>query len=595
MNSISKKSTLASSASKKSTAKELSAKQNSRLISPAQIQEANKTHFQSNQEINSSAEELKNHTTQKDLGKSTEKQEAEADISKNKSSSFSEKKTENQEDHQSGENHSLKANSQAKNSSLSKIKSKLIALEKWLLKKPFLTLAIFLAILFALIFVGNQLRSPEPTEEKVVSTKQVKVFTTGAVPRVEVVGTGIKTGVVTISAQASGIVNRIGVEAGQQIKAGTRLVNLSTNYSGGNSASLQRAIAQKQQEFNKNTFQTQLDTINLQREISGKDEANYEELKKITEKSIAETKDLISLNESIIQSYDEVINSTSATQAEIKAAKQGKSQYLASTNQLKNALRNNEYQVNSEKPPADLNRLYRELTLKQLDIQEASLRIQQDVTALQTKLAQVNESVYYPSSPFAGKVERVFVRLGQQVNPGTPLFTIFAESGTTQIIVPISSRMATQIALSEPSIVSLSNGEKIELFPNYVSQVPTEGVMHSILYTLPPQWAEKVGEKQKLRLSVPVGVDIYNGVVSIPIEAVHETEQQVTVFVFEEGFAKARQVKLGLVQGLFVEVLEGLQAGDKIILDRNVIDGDKVEPIWMEEESLPGALPIELG
>jgi multidrug efflux pump subunit AcrA (membrane-fusion protein) len=45
----------------------------------------------------------------------------------------------------------------------------------------------------------------------------------------------------------------------------------------------------------------------------------------------------------------------------------------------------------------------------------------------------------------------------------------------------------------------------------------------------------------------------------------------------EDNTAFSREVSLGKVYGSYVEVLSGLSSGDKLILSRNVTQGDKVK------------------
>jgi multidrug efflux pump subunit AcrA (membrane-fusion protein) len=46
--------------------------------------------------------------------------------------------------------------------------------------------------------------------------------------------------------------------------------------------------------------------------------------------------------------------------------------------------------------------------------------------------------------------------------------------------------------------------------------------------------------------------------------------------VNNKGVAKSRELTLGPVYGQFVQVETGLGAGDRVIVNRNVIEGDKV-------------------
>lgn len=461
--------------------------------------------------------------------------------------------------------------------------------EAVLQKHPIISLCVLLGLLFTFIAIGNYFRAVPVEEAATIAPKQVATYTIGAVPRVELMGTGEKTGAVTIVAQSAGVVRAIPVKPGQEIKANQRVVSLSSTYAGASAPSIQRQIAQKQYEFTKDTYDSQSQTIAMQRSMAEKGDQYSDDLRGITEKSIQDTKDLIALNESIIASFDETINKAPDS-AEAKIAKQSKASYLGSTNQLKQSLRNSEYQVNGDNPPAQLDNLQKDITLKQLEIQQKSLDLNKELSGLQYKLAQVSESLLFPVAPFGGTIERVFVRVGQMVNPGTPLVSLFTNEKATQVIVLMSQQMAEQVALTESSRIVFSDNTTLDVYPDFISTIATDGTLYSAVYTIPASYASKIGERQKVRVSVPLGVDLDSTIVSIPIEAVHENEQQATVFLIEDGKAVAHPVELGTVQGSFVQVTSGLERDVQVILDRFVIDGDLVEPLsskpgWDEQQS----------
>jgi hypothetical protein len=74
---------------------------------------------------------------------------------------------------------------------------------------------------------------------------------------------------------------------------------------------------------------------------------------------------------------------------------------------LRQAQRTTEQQAANDKAPALLSNLQKDVTLKQLEVQEKTLQLNRDVAKLQVNLAYVNEALMYPASPFAGKVEKL--------------------------------------------------------------------------------------------------------------------------------------------------------------------------------------------
>ena len=87
-------------------------------------------------------------------------------------------------------------------------------------------------------------------------------------------------------------------------------------------------------------------------------------------------------------------------------------------------------------------------------------------------------------------------------------------------------------------------------------------------------------DQQYVTVDVPIGYANTNSVIPfIPIDAVYESQNESTVYLVEKNKATARKVEVGQVYGEFVEIISGLKNGDKIILNRNVIAGDKVKVV----------------
>ena len=68
------------------------------------------------------------------------------------------------------------------------------------------------------------------------------------------------------------------------------------------------------------------------------------------------------------------------------------------------------------------------------------------------------------------------------------------------------------------------------------------------------------------------------GIVAVPVDALLEISDRDYLFVVEDGTARRREVKLGLREGLFVEVSAGLEEGETVILaGKNVVnEGSRV-------------------
>jgi multidrug efflux pump subunit AcrA (membrane-fusion protein) len=89
-------------------------------------------------------------------------------------------------------------------------------------------------------------------------------------------------------------------------------------------------------------------------------------------------------------------------------------------------------------------------------------------------IAQINEALMYPSSPFSGVVERIYVKEGQAINPGTPIAQISGDAQGLKAIAYLSREMAQSISQADPSNIILGK-EVYTAVPFFVSTDATDG------------------------------------------------------------------------------------------------------------------------
>lgn len=453
-------------------------------------------------------------------------------------------------------------------------------------KRPFASFFVILGILLLLIIISNILGTPKPpAPKKEALVKKVKVYNVGTSPKLTVQAQVEKSGTIKITALTPGVVQTIYKNTGESFVKGETLVGLSTNYQGGSTSSLSREFAQTQYSNALDTYQTQKDIIQRQREIADKTDVNADELRKITDQSLGETRALISLNDDILSSIDQKLADLEATNvggvndAMILSQKQLKTQFLSANNQARSALRNAEFASASDKAPADLSNLSKDIAVKQLDIQAKMLDLNREVSRIQLNIAQVSEAMMFPSAPFNGTVQRVFVKVGQQVNPGTELMVLSQTSEEDPItaIAYVSGDIARKLSQFESSTLHIGDIEFLTQ-PTYVTQEAIQSSLYGVYFDIPDQYNKDLTEKGFIQIDLPIGyADTTIAIPYIPLDAIYQTKEQNYVFVVEKGVATPKQIQLGEVYGSFVEVKSGLNQTESVILNRNIIAGDKVE------------------
>ena len=453
-------------------------------------------------------------------------------------------------------------------------------------KRPFASFFVILGILLLLIIVSNILGATKPPEtKKEAQIKQIKVYNVGGSPKLTVQAQIEKSGAIKITALTPGVVQTIYKNTGESFAKGETLIGMSSNYQGGNTSSLSRQLAQTQYNNALETYDTQKDIIQKQRELADKTDVNADELRNITSKSIDETKSLVGLNDDILKGIDQNLATleanppSSANDAMILSAKQLKTQFLAANNQARGALRGAEFSAASDRAPAELSNLSKDLTLKQLDVQAKMLDMNKEVSRIQLNIAQVAEGMMFPSAPFNGTVQRVFVKVGQQVNPGTELMVLSqtAEDDPITAIAYVSGDVAKKVSSLEESTLHIGD-LKLLSSPTFVSKEAISSSLYGVYFDIPDQYNDDLTEKGFIQIDLPIGyADTSSSVPYIPLDAIYQTKAENFVFVVEKGVATPKKVQLGEVYGSFVEIKSGLSNTESIILNRNIIAGDRVE------------------
>ena len=376
-----------------------------------------------------------------------------------------------------------------------------------------------------------------------------------------------------------GIINSVNVVEGQEVWRGTVLVNLASNYTGGNALGVQAQLASLQYQNIKDTYDVQKEIIANRREIVNKTDENADELRAIVDRSISETNDVINLNNQVISGLQIALDAAIANgnQQETSTFRPLLVQAKSANLQLNQASRSAQFQASADKPPAQLSNLGREVALKQLEIQEKALDLSLEASRLQKALAYIAASAMAPASPFAGVVERVHVLPGQFVNPGTPIATISSSDQRASVIVKVPQRIAENVSKLETSVLFIS-GKTYKIVPEYISSEATDGLLYSIIIALPDEAVGKITDRDFIQVTMPIGYpDSIGTIPYLPIDIIFQTQEGAFVYVVENKKVKSKKVNLGDVVGSNVAIESGLAQQELVILDRNVIEGESVE------------------
>ncbi len=449
-------------------------------------------------------------------------------------------------------------------------------------RKPMITILVAI-VLVAFVYISARLtHKTQPAVQTEIKPKTVSVYHIGKAPRLNFQAKVEKKNVITIVAQTGGVVQSIYHSEGQTVNAGDWLVGMTTNYQGDNVASLQRQVAQKQYNTVFETYPIQKELISKQRTIANKTDSNNDALREISYKALANINEQVSLDKNILSTLDSNLSAlasasdSDANRTLILQTKQLKSQYLSAVGQLESSARSINYQTNDDETVAKLSNLAKEVTLKQLDLQEKSLDLNKELSELSLRIAQIGESLMYPSAPFAGKIEKIYVKPGQLVSAGTTIAMISGNFSKNVATVYVPQTVANSISKLEESTFTI-DGKQIPLVPTYISTQATDGQMYSVVFNLPADYSQYLTDGQYVDVSLPVGyADTGSAMPFVPLDAVAQTQDETTVYVAVNNKVEFKPVTLGNVYGRFVQIKTGLNDGDIVILDRNIVAGDLI-------------------
>jgi membrane fusion protein (multidrug efflux system) len=167
-------------------------------------------------------------------------------------------------------------------------------------------------------------------------------------------------------------------------------------------------------------------------------------------------------------------------------------------------------------------------------------------------------------APFDGTVEEVSIRLGEMVQPGTPIINFVGESD-----------LYIEGDVSERYVGILERGDSVEVrFPSINRELMTRitavgGVIDPNNRTFKVEASLPQGEKVKPNMISVIRIKDYEnkGAVTVPTNLILQDNEGEYVFVVENDAAKKAYVKRGLTYQGKTEVLEGLK-GNEMLVDK---------------------------
>jgi HlyD family secretion protein len=197
---------------------------------------------------------------------------------------------------------------------------------------------------------------------------------------------------------------------------------------------------------------------------------------------------------------------------------------------------------------------------------KAQLAAQQARLSQFRALAQLRQSQLGTLRVLAGTngvLQQMVVEVGQQVTPGTNLARV-AEPQHLKAELKIAETQTKDIVLGQPASIDTRNG----IIPGHVMRIDPAAVQGTVTVDVALDGELPQGARPALSVDGTIELENLSDVVFVGRPAFGQSQSTVGMFKLEEGGKSAVrvQVKLGRSSVNTVEIIEGLQPGDQVIL-----------------------------
>lgn len=198
------------------------------------------------------------------------------------------------------------------------------------------------------------------------------------------------------------------------------------------------------------------------------------------------------------------------------------------------------------------------------EVQFLTAKSQKEGLERQMGVLRSQQSMYKIKSPISGTVDKMDLKLGQAVSPGMPGITVVN-----------TNNLKVDANVAESYAGRVNQGDEVEvILPDVPDSLTTKVTFASkvidpvsrsfnVEVKLPQRNIYRPNMLAVLRI---VDYKIENAI-TVPINSIQKSETSDYVFVAESGKAKRVNVRTGKISEGKAEILLGLKAGDKVIVN----------------------------
>lgn len=227
--------------------------------------------------------------------------------------------------------------------------------------------------------------------------------------------------------------------------------------------------------------------------------------------------------------------------------------------------------------------------VQQIDVSDAQI-VQAEMAV---KTAQANLSYTRIVAPIDGEVLGIVTREGQTIvsSQTAPTILVLADLDTMQVQTRISEADVQKIRPGQPlRFYVIANPDKrytgtmgfVQPAPQEALEAPGEGGMGGNQQAMAVYYTgtfEVPNAERELKTSMTAQVFIQTAeaknVLRVPVAALGQAldTERYTITTVEDGKTRTRTIRIGINDRQYAEVLEGLQAGDRVVLAQDTVRG----------------------
>jgi membrane fusion protein (multidrug efflux system) len=215
------------------------------------------------------------------------------------------------------------------------------------------------------------------------------------------------------------------------------------------------------------------------------------------------------------------------------------------------------------------------------EYQEAEATVREESAAVTVAERELDE--YHLTAPFSGTVGERLVDVGNYISSGT-ILTVLLKTDPLEVAFKAPDRHASDIRLGTQVTIATSGGENlVEGVTDFIDpRVDPATRMLSLRASVDNTGG---GLRHGQFVQVSILVNERSNQVVIPEEAILSASGNTWAFIVKNGIAERREVTLGQRRPPKVEILDGISAGETIVVggQHRLHDGVSVKSVNADE------------